>query len=41
MKYVAASLSPGQADRITRVFRAYPHLVDDDFVVEHIDGWLR
>ncbi len=34
-------LSPGQADEITRVSRAYPHLVDDDFVAAHLDDWLR
>lgn len=35
------SLSPGQADEITRVIREYPHLVDDDFVTAHLDNWLR
>ena len=34
-------LSPGQADEITRVCRAYPHLVDDEFVAQHRDEWLR
>jgi len=34
-------LSPGQADEIERVRRAYPHLVDDAFVAEHRDAWLR
>ncbi|MEX2026868.1 MAG: dihydrodipicolinate synthase family protein [Pirellulaceae bacterium] len=34
-------LSPGQAAEIDRVCRAYPHLVDDDFVAAHRDGWLR
>lgn len=34
-------LSPGQAEEITRVSRAYPHLVDDTFVAEHLDDWLR
>ena len=33
-------LSPGQAAEIDRVCRAYPHLVDDDFVKEHLDRWL-
>jgi hypothetical protein len=33
-------LSPGQADEIDRVYRAYPHLADDDFVAEHRDEWL-
>jgi len=35
------SLSPGQADEIDRVSRAYPHLADDDFVRAHLDEWLR
>lgn len=35
------SLSDGQADELDRVTRAYPHLVDDDFVVRHRDEWLR
>lgn len=34
-------LSPGQADEITRVARAYPWLVDDAFVARHRDKWLR
>jgi len=34
-------LSPGQADEIDRVYRAYPHLNDDAFVREHLDDWLR
>ncbi len=34
-------LSPGQDDDISRVCRAYPHLVDDPFVKEHLDVWLR
>ena len=34
-------LSPGQADEITRVCKAYPHLVDDAFVAEHLDEWLK
>lgn len=33
-------LSPGQADEITRVTKAYPHLVDDDFIAQHRDAWL-
>jgi len=35
------TLSPGQADEIERVCRAYPHLNDDQFVAEHRDEWLR
>lgn len=34
-------LSPGQAEEIDRVYRAYPHLHDDAFVREHLDDWLR
>lgn len=33
-------LSPGQAKEIDRVYAAYPHLNDDDFVREHLDEWL-
>ena len=34
-------LSPGQSEEIDRVYRAYPHLNDDDFVRENLDRWLR
>lgn len=34
------SLSPGQAEEIDRVCRAYPWLTDDAFVREHLDRWL-
>jgi dihydrodipicolinate synthase/N-acetylneuraminate lyase len=34
-------LSPGQAEEIDRVIRAYPHLADDVFVAENRDRWLR
>jgi len=34
-------LSPGQARDIDRVCRAYPHLADDEFVRERLDGWMR
>jgi hypothetical protein len=33
-------LSPGQAEEIERVCRAYPHLTDDDFVARNRDSWL-
>lgn len=33
-------LSPGQAAEITRVARAYPWLVDDDFVAVNVHRWL-
>lgn len=36
----AACLSPGQAEEIDRVQRAYPHLHDDAFVAERLDRWL-
>ncbi len=34
-------LSPGQLKEIDRVYAAYPHLNDDDFVAENLDKWLR
>ena len=37
----AETLSPGQADEITRVHHAYPHLNDDAFVAEHLAEWLN
>ena len=37
----AETPSPGQADEITRVHRAYPHLHDDTFITTHRDEWLR
>jgi len=33
-------LSPGQAEELTRVARAYPELTDDAFVAAHRDRWL-
>jgi dihydrodipicolinate synthase/N-acetylneuraminate lyase len=36
----AETLSPGQADEISRVHAAYPHLNDDAFVAEHLAEWL-
>jgi hypothetical protein len=33
-------LSAGQAEEITRVHAAYPHLNDDDFVKMHMPRWL-
>lgn len=33
-------LSPGQSEEIDRVYRAYPHLNDDEFVSENLDRWL-
>lgn len=37
----AETLSPGQAEEIDRVYRAYPHLNDDAFVASGRDEWLR
>lgn len=34
------TLSPGQADAITRVCRDYPYLTDDQFVAENLSCWL-
>jgi dihydrodipicolinate synthase/N-acetylneuraminate lyase len=34
-------LSPGQLSEIDRVYAAYPHVLDEDFVAEHRDEWLR
>jgi hypothetical protein len=34
------TLGPGQRDAIDRVYAAYPHLNDDDFVARHRDDWL-
>jgi len=33
-------LSPGQSEEIDRVYLAYPHLSDDEFVRENLDLWL-
>jgi len=33
-------LSPGQKEEIDRVYSAYPHLNDDDFVAENLHRWL-
>jgi len=32
-------LSPGQSDEISRVYKAYPHLNDDEFVKAGIERW--
>ncbi len=34
-------LSPGQMEEIDRVYGAYPHLNDDEFVRENLDVWLK
>ncbi|HKW98914.1 MAG TPA: dihydrodipicolinate synthase family protein [Bryobacteraceae bacterium] len=36
----AEDLSACQMDEIDRVYAAYPHLNDDDFVRAHLDEWL-
>ncbi len=33
-------LSPGQKEEIDRVYKAYPELNDDAFVLENLDKWL-
>lgn len=33
------TLSPGQAEEIERVYKAYPELSDDTFVKENLDRW--
>jgi hypothetical protein len=35
------TLSPGQAEEIDRVHRAYPHLNDNAFVQENLGEWLK
>lgn len=35
------TLSPGQAEELTRVTRDYPHLTDDGFVATHLNSWLN
>ncbi|MDO8585601.1 MAG: dihydrodipicolinate synthase family protein [Armatimonadota bacterium] len=34
------TLSPGQMEEIDRVYAAYPHLNDDEFVSQRLDEWL-
>jgi hypothetical protein len=36
----AEQLSPGQSAEIDRVYRAYPHLNDDEFVRENLHLWI-
>ncbi len=35
------TLSPGQRQEIERIYNAYPHLSDDNFVQEGLDEWLK
>ncbi len=37
----AEVLSPGQAEEIERVCKAYPHLTDDAFVAANLKRWLE
>ena len=37
----AETFGPGQREEIDRVYRAYPHLNDDEFVARHREEWLR
>jgi hypothetical protein len=37
----AETLSPGQAEEIDRISRAYPHLNDNAFVEQNLSEWLR
>ena len=35
------SLSPGQLELLDAVCERYPQLVDDAFVAEHLESWMR
>jgi hypothetical protein len=37
----AEELSPGQMQEIDRIWMSYPHLRDDAFVREYLDGWMK
>jgi dihydrodipicolinate synthase/N-acetylneuraminate lyase len=34
-------LSPGQAEELDRVCKAYPHLTDDSFVAGNLEAWMK
>jgi hypothetical protein len=34
-------LSPGQSEEIDRIYREYPHLNDDLFIMEHLNEWIN
>jgi dihydrodipicolinate synthase/N-acetylneuraminate lyase len=35
------TLGPGQREELDRVSASYPHLIDDAFITEHRDVWLK
>lgn len=35
------TLSSGQDKEIDRIYKMYPHLNDDEFVMQHLDEWLK
>jgi dihydrodipicolinate synthase/N-acetylneuraminate lyase len=35
------TLSPNQNEEIDRVYKAYPHLNDDEFIRQRVDEWLK
>jgi hypothetical protein len=37
---LAGQVSSGKVEEIDRVYRAYPHLNDDEFVRENLDRWF-
>jgi dihydrodipicolinate synthase/N-acetylneuraminate lyase len=37
----AEELGPGQMEEIDRVYAAYPHLTDEEWVRERVDDWVR
>jgi len=37
----AEALSPGQAEEISRIYRDYPDLNDDEFVAANLDKWVK
>jgi hypothetical protein len=37
---VIQRLSPGQLAEIDRIWAAYPHLRDDEFIAKNLDRWI-
>lgn len=33
-------LSPGQSEEVSRIYKQYPELNDDEFVSKHLQEWL-